>query len=101
MRQLGKAALQRVGVKLGGVEGARGQFGAVIEREGPWEVGVEAPGVVKGWVARVRAQQGRGFGVARGTYNRENPEMEVKTQKGQRFLDIQHPSMFTNYAQQY
>ncbi len=67
MRQLGKAALQRVGVKLGGVEGARGQFGAVIEREGPWEVGVEAPGVVKGWVARVRAQQRRGFGVARST----------------------------------
>lgn len=67
MRQLGKAALQRVGVKLGGVEGARGQFGAVIEREGPWEVGVEAPGVVEGWVARVRAQQGGGFGVAWGT----------------------------------
>lgn len=67
MRQLGKAALQRVGVELGGVEGARRQFGAVVEREGPWEVGVEAPGVVKGWVARVRAQQGRGFGIARGT----------------------------------
>lgn len=67
MRQLGKAALQRVGVKLGGVEGARGQFGAVIEREGPWEVWVETPGVVKGRIAGVRAQQGRGFGVARGT----------------------------------
>lgn len=67
MRQLGKAGLQRIGVKLGGVEGAGGQFGAVIEREGPWEVRVETPGVVKGWVARVRAQQGRGFGVAWGT----------------------------------
>lgn len=67
MRQLGKAALQRVRVKLGGVEGARGQFGAVIEREGPWEVRVEAPGVVKGWVARVRAQQRWGFRVARST----------------------------------
>lgn len=67
MRQLRKAALQRVWIKLGRVEGARGQFGAVIEREGPWEVGVKAPRVVKGWVARVRAQQGRGFRVARGT----------------------------------
>ena len=101
MRQLGKAALQRVWVELGGVKGARGQFGAVIEREGPWEVGVEAPGVVKGWVTRVWAQQGRGFGVAWGTYNRENPEKGVKTQNDQRFLDIQHPRMFTNYAQNY
>jgi len=67
VRQLGKAALQRVWVKLGGVEGARGQFGAVIEGEGPWEVGVEAPGVVEGWVAGVRAQQWWGFGVARCT----------------------------------
>lgn len=57
VRQLGKAALQRVGVKLGGVERARGQFGAVVEGEGPWEVGVEAPGVVEGRVAGVRAQQ--------------------------------------------
>lgn len=67
MRQLGKAALQRVGIKLGGIERARGQFGAVIEREGPWEVGIETPGIVKGWVSRVRAQQGGWFGVTRGT----------------------------------
>lgn len=67
MRQLGEAALQRVGVKLRGIERTRGQFGAVIEREGPWEVGVEAPGVVKRWVTWVWAQQGRGFGVAWGT----------------------------------
>lgn len=67
MRQLGKAALQRVGVKLGGIERARGQFGAVIEREGPREVGIETPGIVKGWVSWVRAQQGGWFGVTRGT----------------------------------
>lgn len=67
MRQLGKAALQRVGVKLGGIEGARGQFGAVIEREGPWEVGIETPRIVKRWVTWVRAQQGGWFGVTRST----------------------------------
>lgn len=67
VRQLGKAALQRVGVKLRRVERARGQFGAVIEREGPWEVGIEPPGIVKGWVTWVRAQQGGWFGVTRGT----------------------------------
>lgn len=70
---MGKTALQRVGVKLGGIEGARGQFGAVIEREGPWEVRVETPGVVKGWVTWVRAQQGRRFGVTRGAWKREDP----------------------------
>lgn len=68
MRQLGEAALQRIGIELGGIKGARRQFGAVIEREGSWEVGVKAPRVVEGWTARIRAQQGRGFGVALGTY---------------------------------
>lgn len=67
VRQLGEAALQRIRIKLGGIKGARRQFGAVIEREGPWEVGVKAPRVVEGWTARIRAQQGRGFGVALGT----------------------------------
>lgn len=71
MRQLGEATLQGTGVELRGVERARGQFGAVIERESPWEVGIEAPRVVKGWVTWVGAQQGRGFGVARGTCDRK------------------------------
>lgn len=66
MRQLRKTALQRVGVKLGGIERAGGQFGAVVEREGPREVRIETPGIVKGWVTWVRAQQGRRFGVTRG-----------------------------------
>lgn len=71
VRQLGEATLQRAGVKLRGVEGAGGQFGAVIEGEGPWEVGVEAPGVVEGWVTWVGPQQGRRFGVARGPCERK------------------------------
>lgn len=101
MRQLGKSALQRVGVKLGGIERARGQFGAVIEREGPWEVRIETPGIVKGWVTRVRPQQGRRFGVTRGTWKRGNPSTEVSSDKGQRSLKIQHLRILTNYAQQY
>lgn len=70
VRQLGEATLQRAGVKLRGVEGAGGQFGAVVEGEGPWEVRVEAPGVVEGWVTWVRPQQGWRLGVTRGPYER-------------------------------
>lgn len=76
MRQLGQAGLQRVGVEVGGVEGAGGQFRAVVEGEGPWEVGVEAPGVVKWRVARVWAQQGRGLGVTGGAWEREEMERD-------------------------
>ena len=56
MRQPGETALQRVGVEVGGVEGAGGQFGAVVEREGPWEVGVEAPWIVEGGASGVGPQ---------------------------------------------
>lgn len=71
MGQLGEATLQWAGVKLRGVEGARGQFGTVVEGEGPWEVRVEAPGVVEGWVTWVGSQQGRRLGVAWGPYERK------------------------------
>lgn len=63
MRQLRQAGLQRVGVEVRGVQGARGQFGTVVQRKSPWEVWVEAPGVVERGVSGIRTQQGGRLGV--------------------------------------